>query len=116
MPVPFSLGQHAALEAVQRHLQDNEKMFAYLDEEFLDRIPLLSDLQCVLLHCASARATHVIWAVRPNAVSVSLSCMMRCLCRLLDIPRGLGATADWAAAPPGAAKQLFGSVGLTQCI
>ena len=32
MPLLFSLGQHAALEAVQRRLQGSEKVFAYLDD------------------------------------------------------------------------------------
>ena len=32
MPLLFSLGQHSALEAVQRRLQGNEKVFAYLDD------------------------------------------------------------------------------------
>ena len=32
MPLLFSLGQHPALEAVQRHLRDNKKMCAYLDD------------------------------------------------------------------------------------
>ena len=32
MPLLFSLGQHSALEAVQRRLQGNEKVFAHLDD------------------------------------------------------------------------------------
>ena len=39
MPLLFSLGQHAALEAVQRHLRQNEKMFAYLDDIYILTTP-----------------------------------------------------------------------------
>ena len=31
MPLLFSLGQHGALESVQRSLRDGERMLAYLD-------------------------------------------------------------------------------------
>ena len=39
MPFLFSLGQHAAFEAVQRHLRDNEKMFVYLDDIYILTTP-----------------------------------------------------------------------------
>ena len=32
MPLLFSLGQHPALEALQRRLRGNEKVFAFLDD------------------------------------------------------------------------------------
>ena len=35
MPMLFALGQHRALEAVQRRLRDNEKLFAFLDDVYL---------------------------------------------------------------------------------
>ena len=34
MPALYSLGQHAALEEVQNHLQDGEVIFAYLDDVY----------------------------------------------------------------------------------
>ena len=62
-------------------------------QDFLDRIPLLPDLQCawsLLLHCASARATYYIRAVRPECsfrfARRHDEGLWRCLCRLLDIP------------------------------
>ena len=58
-------------------------------QDFLDRIPLLTDLQCawsLLLHCASARATYYIRAVRPECSSRFArrhdEGLWRCLCRL----------------------------------
>ena len=32
MPLLFCLGQHAALEAIQREMKPNEKLFAFLDD------------------------------------------------------------------------------------
>ena len=35
MPALYSLGQHAALEAVKRRLQPQEELFAYLDDVYV---------------------------------------------------------------------------------
>ena len=39
MPLLFSLGQHGALEAVQRSLRDDERMLAYLDDIYIVTSP-----------------------------------------------------------------------------
>ena len=39
MPLLFFLGQHATLEAVQRHLREDEKMFACLDDIYIVTTP-----------------------------------------------------------------------------
>ena len=83
-------------------------------QEFLDRIPLVPDLQCawsLLLHCAPAKATYFIKAVRPEC-SFSFARLHdegRCLCRSLDIPRDLVAQLikDSCTLP-----QVLGGLGL----
>ena len=48
MPAQYSLGQHAALEAVQRQLQEGEHLFAFLDDVYVlcqpERVRVLFDL------------------------------------------------------------------------
>ena len=39
MPLLFSLGQHGALESVQRSLRDSERMLAYLDDIYIVTSP-----------------------------------------------------------------------------
>ena len=39
MPLLFSLGQHGALEAVQRSLRDGERMLAHLDDIYIVTSP-----------------------------------------------------------------------------
>ena len=45
---PLLLGQHAALEAIQREMKPNEKLFAFLDDLYLvskpDRVGALHNL------------------------------------------------------------------------
>ena len=39
MPLLYSLGQHAALEAVKEGLQDEERLFAFLDDVYAVTTP-----------------------------------------------------------------------------
>ena len=39
MPLLFSLGQHAALMAVQRQLEAHERVFAFLDDVYIVTSP-----------------------------------------------------------------------------
>ena len=44
----FSLGQHGALEAVQRSLRDGERMLAYLDDIYIVTSPDCGGCDCEL--------------------------------------------------------------------
>ena len=60
MPLLFALGQHPALEAVQRHLADGEFIFAYLDDIYFVTVPertgiVYNLLQNALWHTAGIR-------------------------------------------------------------
>ena len=60
MPLLFALGQHPALEAVQRHLADGEFIFAYLDDIYFVTVPertgiVYSFLQNALRNMAGIR-------------------------------------------------------------
>ena len=62
MPLLFCLGQHAALEAIQRGLNPNEKLFAFFDDLYLvskpDRVGALYNLaqRELWAHCRMSRA------------------------------------------------------------
>ena len=83
MPTLFALGQHMALDAIQRNLRQDEKVFAFhvdlyvvgqdlqtsdVHAVLLSRISAVPDLQCawlILLFCASARANYLLRVVHP---------------------------------------------------
>ena len=75
MPLLFCVGQHAALEAIQRGLNPNEKLLAFLDDVYFASKPqrvgrLHNSAQEELwTHCrirVHAGKTHV-WQSRPQA-------------------------------------------------
>ena len=60
MPLLFSLGQHAALKAVQEGLQEGERLFAFLDDIYVVTSPervgeVYALLSTHLLRCSSIR-------------------------------------------------------------
>ena len=74
MPMLFSLGEHPALGAIQRRLQDDEKLLAYLDDVTVVCQP---DRVCAVIAIVAEElarhSAHRLCSVRSSAVGRQIS-------------------------------------------